>query len=53
MFESLVKLRRYLLQLHTRPPAIRRLCPPADEAVNFFLHVDERLFHGKPRINRG
>jgi hypothetical protein len=31
---------------------IRRLRPLADEAVNLFLDVDERLFHGGTRICR-
>jgi hypothetical protein len=53
MFERLVKLRRSLLQLHTRLPAVRRLSPPADEAVNFLLNIDEQLFHNKLRLNCG
>ena len=52
MFESLVKLRRRFLQLHSRPQAVRRLGATPDEAVNLFLDVDERLFHNVFSINR-
>ena len=45
MLESLVKLRRRGLQLHSRPQAVRRACPPTDKAVNLFFEVDEWLFH--------
>ena len=31
---------------------IRRFGAPPDEVVNFFLDVDERLFHDDVRINR-
>ncbi len=51
MLESLVKLRRRLLQLHSRLQTVRRLCPPADEAVNLFLDVDEGLFHDVASIS--
>jgi hypothetical protein len=53
MFESLVKLRGSQLQLHSRPPSIWRLCPPTDKTVDFFFDVDEQLFHGASRVNRG
>jgi hypothetical protein len=48
MFESFVKLRSSLLQLHPRHQAVRRPCPPADMAINLFFKVDERLFHARP-----
>jgi hypothetical protein len=51
MFESLVKLCRRFLQLHSRPQTVRRLGAPTDEAVNLFLDVDGRLFHGVFRIS--
>ena len=46
MLETLMKLCRQFLQLHSGAPRIRRLGPPSDEAVNLFLDVDERLFQG-------
>ncbi|HAO79975.1 MAG TPA: hypothetical protein DCQ92_13595 [Verrucomicrobia subdivision 3 bacterium] len=51
MFESLVKLCRRFLQLHSRPQTVRRLGATPDEAVNLFLDVDGRLFHGVFRIS--
>lgn len=35
-----------------RGKCIRRFYAPTDEAVNLFLDVDERLFHGGFSINR-
>ena len=52
MIERFVKLRTQRLQLHSRLQAVRRLRPPADEAVNLFLDVDERLFQGGSAIGR-
>lgn len=52
MLESLVKLRRGLLQSHSCLKAVRRLRPFADESVNLLLNVDERLFHSAARVMR-
>ena len=50
--ESPVKLQSRCLHLHSRLQPIWRLRAPPDEAVNCFLDVDERLFHGGYRISR-
>ena len=52
MLEGLVKLRAGFLQLHPGPQTVRRDGPPADEAVNSFLDVDKRWFHGFITIGR-
>ena len=52
MFESLVKFESRRLHPHSSLQSIRRFDAPPDEAVNLFLDVDERLFHGGFRINR-
>ena len=46
MLECLVKLQPRGLRPHSSFQSVRRSDPPADEAVNLFLDVDERLFHG-------
>lgn len=46
MLKSLVKLHSQRLQLHPRLQTVRRLRSLADDAVNVFFDVDERLFHG-------
>jgi len=52
MLERLKKLRAGFLQLHAGQQAVRRCGAPADKAVNFFLHVGKRLFHGFITIDR-
>jgi len=52
MLESLVQLRCRRLQLHSRPQTVGRPRAPPDEAVNLFLDVDERWFHGVSSISR-
>jgi len=48
MLECLVKFQSRGLHPHSGLKPVRRSGAPADEAVNFFLDVDERLFHGVP-----
>ena len=52
MLEGLVKLSAGFLQLHSRPPTVRRGGAPADASVNSLLGVDKRLFHGFITIGR-
>jgi hypothetical protein len=46
MPEALVQPRRRGLQLHARPQTVRGAGAPPDQAVNLFLDVDQRCFHG-------
>jgi hypothetical protein len=52
MIELFMELQPRCLQLHACLPAFGRFCPSADKAVDLFLDVDERLFHGKKSISR-
>jgi len=52
MLEGLVKLRAGFLHLHSGLQAVRRDGPSADNAVNSFLDVDKRWFHGFITIGR-
>ena len=45
MLESFVELQSGCLKLHSGFPSVGRLRPAANEAVNIFFDVDERLFH--------
>lgn len=52
MPEGVVKLRAGFLQQHSGPQTVRRRGATADPAVNSFLDVDKRLFHGFMTIGR-
>ena len=52
MLECLVEFQSRGLHLHPGFQAIRRAGALADEAVDLFLDVDERLFHSVASISR-
>jgi len=52
MLESLVKFQPRGLHPHSGLQPVRRPGATPDKAVNLFLDVDERLFHGVFSISR-